>query len=324
MSSEKMARVFAVFGGQSLIEHETEYVSSTVRGFAEFRTRCVLVTIHSVAEAGSARSSRPRTGQTTIVAEGVAMWHEVNSARLIHSQQRDIRTANGQPQATGLDSIAVIARRNRCEEIQAWDGAGEYWYRVISGAAKFYVVLPGGRRQILDLLLPNDFFGSSPHLDHYCTLEAVVNDTVVACYPRKSAEALAENDPEIGRQVREMASDAVSRMQDLLLIIGRTTAREKVGSFLLKMTERTSDQPTDRLMLLTSRYDIADYLALSVETVSRSLTDLRRRGLITLAGPRRVRIIDRHGLEESDKASDLAATGPSVNGRDHGTSAGEL
>ena len=94
-----------------------------------------------------------------------------------------------QPQATGLDSIAVIARRNRCEEIQAWDGAGEYWYRVISGAAKFYVVLPGGRRQILDLLLPNDFFGSSPHLDHYCTLEAVVNDTVVACYPRKSAEA---------------------------------------------------------------------------------------------------------------------------------------
>ena len=120
------------------------------------------------------------------------MWHEVNSARLIHSQQRDIRTANGQPQATGLDSIAVIVRRNRCEEIQAWDGAGEYWYRVISGAAKFYVVLPGGRRQILDLLLPNDFFGSSPHLDHYCTLEAVVNDTVVACYPRKSAEALAE------------------------------------------------------------------------------------------------------------------------------------
>ena len=132
------------------------------------------------------------------------------------------------------------------------------------------------------------------------------------------------SDPEIGRQVREMASDAVSRMQDLLLIMGRTTAREKVGSFLLKMTERTSKQPTDRLMLLTSRYDIADYLALSVETVSRSLTDLRRRGLITLAGPRRVRIVDRHGLEESDKASDLAATGLSVDGRDHGTAAGEL
>ena len=252
------------------------------------------------------------------------MWHEINSGRPIHSQQRDIRTANEQPQATGLDSIAVIARRNRCEEIQAWDGAGEYWYRVISGAAKFYVVLPGGRRQILDLLLPNDFFGSSPHLDHYCTLEAVVNDTVVACYPRKSAEALAENDPEIGRQVREMASDAVSRMQDLLLIMGRTTAREKVGSFLLKMTERTSDQPTDRLMLLTSRYDIADYLALSVETVSRSLTDLRRRGLISLAGPRRVRIVDRHGLEESDKASDLVATDPLVDCREHSTAAGKL
>jgi CRP/FNR family transcriptional regulator, nitrogen fixation regulation protein len=252
------------------------------------------------------------------------MWHEINSGRPIHSQQRDIRTANEQPQATGLDSIAVIARRNRCEEIQTRDGAGEYWYRVISGAAKFCVVLPSGRRQMLDLLLPNDFFGSSPRLAHNCTLEAVVNDTVVACYPRKSAEALAEKDAEIGRQVREMASDAVLRMQDLLLIMGRTTAREKVGSFLLKMTERTPKQPTDQLMLLTSRYDIAVYLALSVETVSRSLTDLRRRGLITLAGPRRVRIVDRHGLEESDKASDLVATDPSVDCREHSTAAGKL
>ena len=95
-----------------------------------------------------------------------------------------------------------------------------------------------------------------------------------------------------------MLSDAVSRMQELLLILGRTTAREKVGSFLLKMMERCSRQPADRVLLPTSRYDIADFLALSVDTVSRSLTELKHRGPIALAGPRRVQIVDRHGLED--------------------------
>jgi CRP-like cAMP-binding protein len=189
-------------------------------------------------------------------------------------------------------------KRNRGEELHSWEGEGEYWYRVISGAAKYYIVLPGGRRQILDLLLPNDFLGSSPHPPHYCTLEAVVNDTVVACYPRKSVEALARTNPEIGSQVQAMARETVSRMQELILILGRTTAREKVGAFLLKMAERTSKLPSDRFVLLTSRYDIAEYLALSVETVSRSLTELRHGGLISLAGPRRVKIMDRQRLEE--------------------------
>jgi CRP-like cAMP-binding protein len=154
----------------------------------------------------------------------------------------------------------------------------------------------------LDLLLPNDFLGSSPYSPHYCTLEAVVNDTMAACYPRKSVEALARTDPEISSQVQAMARDTVSRMQELLLILGRTTAREKVGAFLLTMAERTSQLPTDRLILLTSRYDIAEYLALSVETASRSLTDLRHGGLISLAGPRRVKIMDRHRLEEGRHA----------------------
>ena len=130
---------------------------------------------------------------------------------------------------------------------------------------------------------------------------------MVACYPRRSVEALTRTNPEIGSQVQAMARDTLSRMQELLLILGRTTAREKVGAFLLKMAERTSQLPTDRLILLTSRYDIAEYLALSVETVSRSLTELRHGGLISLAGPRRVNIMDRHRLEEGRHASVASA-----------------
>lgn len=229
-------------------------------------------------------------------------------ARLTQFNQyrdQDKHLAHQRSPTTGLDAIAVIARRNRGEEIRGLEGPEEHWYRVVSGAAKCYVIMPGGRRQILDLLLPNDFFGSTPRCGHYCALEAVVNDTVVACYPRRRAEALADSDPNVGREIREMASDAASRSQDLILTLGRITAREKVGTFLLKMMERSSKQPADRLLLFISRYDIADYLALSVETVSRSLTDLRHRGFIALAGPRRVEIVDRHGLEEGDTSENV-------------------
>ena len=235
------------------------------------------------------------------------MWQAASPARLIHSRRHDLPMADVRPRSADLDSIATTMKRNRGEEIHNWEGEGEHWYRVISGAAKFYIVLPGGRRQILDLLLPNDCLGSSPYSPHYCTLEAVVNNTMVACYPRRSVEALTRTNPEIGSQVQAMARNTVSRMQELLLILGRTTAREKVGAFLLKMAERTSQLPTDRLILLTSRYDIAEYLALSVETVSRSLTELKHGGLISLAGPRRVNIMDRHRLEEGRHASVASA-----------------
>jgi CRP/FNR family transcriptional regulator, nitrogen fixation regulation protein len=230
------------------------------------------------------------------------MWKE---ARLTQSDRhggQDDNTSYQRPPAIGLDSIAVIARRNRGEEIHDSEGSEQYWYRVISGAAKCFVVLPGGRRQILDLLVPNDCFCFSPPAGHYGAVEAVANGTVVACYARRRAEALAETDPKVAREIHDMALDAVSRMQEQILILGRVTAREKVGSFLINMMERSSKQPNDRLLLFTSRYDIADYLALSVETVSRSLTDLRHRGFIALAGPRSVKIVDRSGLEEGDSS----------------------
>lgn len=203
------------------------------------------------------------------------------------------------PAAT-LESIAILVRRNRGEEIHGAAGPNEYWYRVLSGAAKCSVVLPAGRRQILDLLRPNDFFGFAPPGGHCCTLEALVNNTVVACYPRRRAEELAHSSPEVACEVCRLAFDGVARLQELLLIMGNTTARKKVASFLLKTKERSSQQADDRVLLFTSRYDIADYLALSVETVSRSLTDLKQRGFIALSGPRRVRIVDRHGMDDDD------------------------
>jgi CRP-like cAMP-binding protein len=150
----------------------------------------------------------------------------------------------------------------------------------------------------VELLLPGDFFGFTALNEYDSTVEAVTEDTIVAGYPRRRVEMLAEADPQLSREIRQVTFEALSRLQAQLMILGRITATEKVSSFLLTMAERLSNQILDRVDLPISRYDIADYLGLSVETVCRSLTLLKKRGLIALSGPRSVRIIDRGALEE--------------------------
>jgi CRP/FNR family nitrogen fixation transcriptional regulator len=128
----------------------------------------------------------------------------------------------------------------------------------------------------------------------------VVERTIVACYPLRRIETLAESEPEIGRWMRQMAFLAASRLETRILLLGRTTAREKVGSFLLEMAQRSSDSVSEGVVLQMSRYDIADYLALSAETVSRALTNLVQRSAIRFVGIHHVRIVDRSALEDGN------------------------
>jgi hypothetical protein len=107
----------------------------------------------------------------------------------------------------------------------------------------------------------------------------------------------------------------MSRLHSLLLILGRTTAEQKVGSFLLHIQERVGNGVADRLRLPVTRYDIADYLALSVETVSRSLTGLKERGVIALSGPREIGIIDRDALADEHDTREVLTWPPIVERR---------
>jgi CRP/FNR family nitrogen fixation transcriptional regulator len=210
------------------------------------------------------------------------------------------------------DAIAVIAPRQRHEVICDEGQPADNWYYVLAGAVVSSVVRADGRRQIVDLLLPRDFFGFTTGGQYTSTAEAAVAGTVVAGYPRRRIEMEADADPRLSREIRQIAFDGLMRLQRQLQILGRVTVQEKVGSFILAMGERLGDSPEDRVPLPFSRYDIADYLAVSVETVSRSLSDLKRRGLIRFAGTRVVRVIDRYALDEGDRRRDharrLAAT----------------
>jgi CRP/FNR family nitrogen fixation transcriptional regulator len=152
-------------------------------------------------------------------------------------------------------------------------------------------------------MLPGDFFGFTARAKHVFAVEAIVEGTIVARYPRRRLEMLADSDLQLGQLIREMAFETISRLQARILILGQMTALERVGSFVLEMAERLSGGGSEPFILVMSRYDIADYLALSAETVSRTLTELRHRGAITFSGTHRLRIVDRSALEEgSDNA----------------------
>jgi CRP/FNR family nitrogen fixation transcriptional regulator len=145
-------------------------------------------------------------------------------------------------------------------------------------------------------MLPQDFFFVSDSMRDG-TIEAVVEETVLASYPGARIEQLAEHDPLFARELREVALQSLTRSQDQLQILGGITALEKVGSFLLSLDGRGSKK-REQVELPVSRYDIADYLAVSVETVCRSITDLQQRGVIALAGKRTVKILNRGALQD--------------------------
>jgi CRP/FNR family nitrogen fixation transcriptional regulator len=196
-----------------------------------------------------------------------------------------------------LDPIAAVVTCHRGQEVYRQADTIDRWYRVVSGLVKEHALMADGRHQIVDFLLPGDFFGFGARNQHLFTVEVVVDGTVLASYPRRAAELLAERDPRFGRLLCEEAFEAVSRTQARMLILGRTRAPQKVGAFLLEMAERLAGGRGEAIALPMSRYDIADYLGLAVETVSRSLTKLKRCGVIRLSGTRCVSIVDRDALE---------------------------
>lgn len=199
-----------------------------------------------------------------------------------------------------LGTPAGITRCRRGQQIYCQGDPAEHGYRIVSGAARRFVIQADGRRRILDFLLPGDFFGFASTDEHVFAVEAVNVGTIVARYGLRQLETLAGSDPRIGQGIRDASTQEISRLKTRFLLLGQITASAKVSAFLLEMAYRSSSDVADRIVLPMSRYDIADYLAISVETVSRAMTRLKRQGAITLAGTRRVHIVDRGVLAELD------------------------
>lgn len=202
-----------------------------------------------------------------------------------------------------LTHLGGRRRYARGETIYRQHEQVDWWYQLISGAARKSTVTPDGRRHIVSFLLPGDLFGFGAQPIHRFSAEAVDAGTVVARYPREPAQMLADSDAEVSRQVREAAFESLARLEMRVLLLTRRTALEKLCAFLLEMADRSAG-PADAFDLPMSRYDIADYLAIAVETLSRAFTILRSGGAIALCATRRIRIIDRDTLENGGQKSE--------------------
>jgi CRP/FNR family nitrogen fixation transcriptional regulator len=217
------------------------------------------------------------------------------STGYLTSQGKDtLADVSGSPSRPVLRSVMSFRSG---QEIYGENDAGKHWYYLISGAARKYALMADGRRRIVDFLLPGDFFGFQPRHRHCFATEAIEKGTTVARYLRVSLETAADSNPKLGREIREIAFQSISRSQARLLILGRVTSLEKVGSFLVEMADRRLDHEDRTVSLPMSRYDIADYLAISVETVSRALTELSRCGRIRFIDKRHLCILDLDSLD---------------------------
>ena len=165
-------------------------------------------------------------------------------------------------------------------------------HNLTSGVARLYKLLPDGRRQVIGFALPGDFLGTSPS-DRY-TFSADAVDAITVC--RLSREAFThfiEHRPHFLLRINEFAARELMLTQDHMLLLGRRTAEEKVAAFLVGWRERLNHIGDKRqtISLPMSRQDIADYLGLRIETVSRTLTRFEREKiLVIVAGG--VRLLD--------------------------------
>jgi CRP-like cAMP-binding protein len=181
---------------------------------------------------------------------------------------------------------------SRNGEIYGEGEPADYLYKVVSGAVRTYKILSDGRRQIGAFYLPGDVFGLEVSDEHHLSAEAI-SDSKILIVKRSALIALAARDPDVARQLWTFTAQALDRVQSHMLLLVQS-AQERVACFLLEMGERL--RATDTMELPMSRQDIADYLGLTIETVSRTLTLLETRATIALPTSRRVVVRNRAAL----------------------------
>lgn len=212
----------------------------------------------------------------------------------VHSSQN--LTTEPRAQAFHADLLGEFGIRMayaRHEEVYAQEEEADLIYQVVSGAVRTTRLMSDGRRQIGDFYYPGDVFGIEHGTEHRFSAEAL-RDTIVLV-GRKKALALAAGQGALDRFLAVATARDLDRAQDHLLLLGRKTACEKVATFLLGIADRASHRRVDLPM---GRQDMADYLGLTIETVSRMVTQLQTAMIVEFPSCRQFIIRDRAALEQ--------------------------
>ncbi len=210
-----------------------------------------------------------------------------------HTKAAAPGTATGtDPLAQQIQLMGAAMSYPRNTEIFGENEPADYLYKVISGAVRTYKILSDGRRQIGAFYLPGDVFGLEFADEHSLAAEAIT-DAKVLVIKRSALAALADRDAGAARELYALTARELRRVQARILLLVKS-AQERVASFLLEMAERAAaDNAIDLPM---SRQDIADYLGLTIETVSRTLTALETAAAIDVPSSRRIVLRNRGAL----------------------------
>ena len=216
-----------------------------------------------------------------------ALRHDAPQARIAPHGITETRPLG---QQMALMGAAMSFTRNA--EIFGENEPADYLYKIISGAVRTYKILSDGRRQIGEFYLPGDIFGLEFAAHHTLAAEAIVNAKVLVI-KRSVLVALAERDVATARELYALTARELQRAQARIMLLVKS-AQERVASFLLEMAERAA--AGNSIELPMSRQDIADYLGLTIETVSRTLTSLETAATIEVPTSRRIVLRNRNAL----------------------------
>lgn len=179
-----------------------------------------------------------------------------------------------------------------------WEGDRmDFVGSVVTGVATLTQTLEDGRTQMVGLLLPSDFLGR-PNRDLAAYNAVAATKVVLCCFRRKPFEAMMHITPHVAHRLLEMTLDELDAAREWMLLLGRKTAREKIASFITIIARREAAlhkrDPGGRMTidLPLTREAMADYLGLTLETVSRQISALKREGIIELEGKRSIVLPD--------------------------------
>lgn len=197
------------------------------------------------------------------------------------------------PAAETQETVGVRMQFATGEEIYAQAEQAEFVYRLVSGAVRTTRLLVDGRRQIGDFYYPGDIFGLETAEAHRFSAEGL-GDCQVQVLKRLAPSRSGEDRARFDRMIWAATSRELDRAQEHILLLARMTACEKVASFLLSIADRFKAELT---ILPMSRQDMADYLGLTIETISRMLGRLQADGVVEFMGCRHFRIRHRSALD---------------------------
>jgi CRP/FNR family transcriptional regulator len=197
-----------------------------------------------------------------------------------------------------LDTIGMSLSVDKGETLFDESEPAEHYFQVLAGTVCVYKLMEDGKRQIVAFALPGDFFGFGSGEMYDFSAEAITNSKIRR-FSRARAAALIRSDAALGSRLFSIVRDQLVAAQQCLVLLGRKSAKARVASFLLMLSARGGNTPSSPdIDLEMSRSDIADYLGLALETVSRALSQLRENRVIELPSPQHIMVRNVAALRE--------------------------